>query len=59
MVTFKIEISRVEQALLMKILESFLADLRQEIAATKRETSDLHAEEISVKGLLKKVSEAI
>ncbi len=59
MVTFKLEISRVEQGLLMKILNSFLAELRQEIAATKRETSDLHAEEMSVNNLLKKVSEAV
>lgn len=57
-VTFTIEVSRVERGLLAKILDSYLADLRQEIAATKRDTSDLHAEERSVKELRKKVSEA-
>ena len=56
--TFTIEMSRVERALLAKILDSYLAELRQEIAATKRDTSDLHAEELSVKSLQKKVSEA-
>ena len=59
MVTFKLEISRVEQGLLMKILNSFLAELRRKRCSTKRETSDLHAEEMSVNNLLKKVSEAI
>ena len=58
MATFKIEISRVEKGLMTKVLTSFLAELRQEIAATKRDTSDLHAEELAVKGLLTKISEA-
>jgi hypothetical protein len=53
-----IEVNRVEQDLLMKILGSYLSELRQEIAATKRDTSDLHAEEISVRKLQKKVSDA-
>ena len=58
MVTFAIEIDRVEKGLLTKVLNSFLAELRQEIAATKRDTSDLHAEELSVKKLLAKLAEA-
>ena len=58
MLMLMIEVNRVEQDLLMKILDSYLSELRQEIAATKRDTSDLHAEEISVKKLQKKVSEA-
>jgi hypothetical protein len=58
MVTFAIEIDRVEKGLLTKVLNSFLAELRQEIAATKRDTADLHAEELAVKRLLAKLAEA-
>lgn len=56
--TLTIEIGRVEQGLLTKILDSYLSELRQEIAATKRDTLDLHVEEMAIKTLQKKVSEA-
>ncbi len=52
-----IEITPVEQDLLKKIIDSYLSELRLEIAATKRSTSPLHEEEELVKGLHKKVSE--
>jgi hypothetical protein len=53
----KIEVSVAERNLLKKILDSYLSELRQAIAATKRDTSHLHAEENLVKELQKKVSE--
>ncbi|HEU0199905.1 MAG TPA: hypothetical protein VFR86_05675 [Burkholderiaceae bacterium] len=53
-----IEVSLAERDLLKRILDSYLSELRQAIAATKRDTSNLHAEEDLVKDLQKKVSEA-
>jgi hypothetical protein len=53
-----IEVNTTERDLLKKILDSYLSELRQAIAATKRDTSPLHAEENMVNGLQKKVSEA-
>jgi hypothetical protein len=53
-----IELSLAERELLKKILESYLSELRHAIAATKRDTSNLHGEEDLVKALQKKVSEA-
>jgi hypothetical protein len=52
-----IELSLAERDLLKKILDSYLSELRQAIAATKRDTSPLHAEENLVNDLQKKVSE--
>ncbi len=52
-----IELSVAERDLLKKILASYLSELRQAIAATKRDTVPLHAEEDLVKELQKKVSE--
>ncbi len=52
-----IEVSVPERDLLKKILDSYLSELRQAIAATKRNTSLLHAEEDMVRELQKKVSE--
>ena len=52
-----IEVSVAERDLLKKILDSYLSELRHEIAATKRDTSPLHDEENLLKGLQKKVSE--
>jgi len=52
-----IEVNVAERDLLKKILGSYLAELRQAIAATKRDTSHLHAEEDLVKELHRKVSE--
>ncbi len=51
-----LELSSAERELLKKVLDSYLSELRQAIAATKRDTSPLHAEEDLVKGLQKKVS---
>ncbi len=51
-----IELTTQEQALLKKIIESYLSELRLEIVETKHDKSSLHEEEALVKGLLKKVS---
>jgi len=53
----KIEMSVAERDLLAKILDSYLAELRHEIAATKRDTSHLHDEENLVNELKRKLSE--
>jgi hypothetical protein len=50
-----IDLSVAERDLLKKILDSYLSELRQAIAATKRETSPLHAEENLIKEIQKKV----
>lgn len=46
-----IELSAAERSLLKKVLDSYLSELRQAIAATKRDTSPLHDEENLIKGL--------
>ena len=46
-----IELSTEERDLLKKILASYLSELRHTIAATKRGTSGLHAEEDMIKEL--------
>jgi len=51
------EVSLAERDLLKKILDSYLSELRQAIAATKRDTSPLHAEENLIKELQIKVSQ--
>lgn len=56
-IVMMIEVSVPERDLLKKILDSYLSELRQAIAATKRNTSLLHAEEDMVRELQKKVSE--
>jgi hypothetical protein len=53
-----IEVSVAERDLLKKILDSYLSELRQAIAATKRDTLSLHEEENLIKELQKKLSEA-
>ena len=53
-----IEMSAAERDLLRKVLESYLSELRQTIAATKRDTSPLHAEESLIKELQRKVAAA-
>ena len=52
-----LEVNAAERDQLKKMLDSYLSELRLEIAATKRSTSSLHEEEELVKGLQKKVSE--
>lgn len=50
-----IELSAAERDLLKKILASYLSELRHTIAATKRGTSGLHAEEDMINGLQAKI----
>jgi len=52
-----IQVSVAERDLLKKILDSYLSELRQEIAATKRDTLPMHGEENLIRELQKKVSE--
>jgi hypothetical protein len=52
-----IELSAAERDLLQKVLASYLSELRHEIAATKRDTSPLHAEENLLNDLKRKLSE--
>jgi hypothetical protein len=51
-----IEVSTSERDLLAKVLETHLSELRQEIAATKRDTSALHAEENVINDLQAKLA---
>ena len=51
-----IELSAAERSLLKKVLDSYLSELRQAIAATKRDTSPLHDEENMIKVLQQKLS---
>jgi len=51
-----IELSAAERSLLKKVLDSYLSELRQAIAATKRDTSPLHDEENMIKGLQQRLS---
>ena len=51
-----LEMSGDERNLLQKIIETYLSDLRQTIAATQRGTSSLHAEEEMINRLLRRVS---
>ena len=48
-----IDMTAGETALLKKILDSYLSELRLEIAATKHGTESLHAEEELIKTLQK------
>jgi hypothetical protein len=54
--TMTIELSAAERGLLRKVLDSYLSELRQAIAATKRDTSPLHDEENLIKALQQKLS---
>jgi hypothetical protein len=55
--TTALELSLEERQLLRKILDSYLAELRHSIAATKRDTSGLHSEESLIRTLQQKFSE--
>jgi hypothetical protein len=48
-----------ERDLQKKILDSYLSELRLDIAATKRETAPLHAEEKLIKELQSKLAQAM
>ncbi len=50
------EMSVAERDVVKKMIDSYLSELRLEIAATKRDTSSLHEEEELLKELQKKVS---
>ena len=54
-----IEFSMTERDLLKRILDSYLSELRQAIAATKRDTAALHAEERLINELQKKLTLAV
>jgi hypothetical protein len=50
------QVSTIERDLLKRVLDSYLSELRQAIAATKRDTGSLHAEEDLIRELQRKVS---
>jgi hypothetical protein len=50
-----IELNQAERDLLQKVIDTYLSELRQTIAATKRGTSTLHEEEELLKGLQTKL----
>jgi hypothetical protein len=54
-----LELSLAERDLLRKILESYVSELRHEIAATKRDTSQMHAEENLIRDLQAKLAGAV
>lgn len=54
----RLELSPAERDLLRKVLDSYLSELRQTIAATKRDTTTLHGEETLLKALQTKVAAA-
>jgi hypothetical protein len=53
-----IDLTVEERDLLMKILDSYVSELRLDIAATKRRTSPLHADEELINVLQRKLSQA-
>lgn len=53
-----IELDPSERDLLKKVLDAYLSELRHAVAATKRDTSGLHAEEDLIKALQRKVAAA-
>jgi hypothetical protein len=52
-----IELTIAERDLLNKVLDSYLSELRNEIAATKRDTAPLHAEEDLINELQARLSQ--
>jgi hypothetical protein len=53
-----IELSAAERNLLDRVIASYVSELRQAIAATKRDTSSLHEEENLLEALRKKLAAA-
>ena len=51
-----IDLTVAERDLLRKVLDSYLSELRAEIAATKRDTGRLHDEEAMINELQRKLS---
>jgi hypothetical protein len=51
-----IDLTLAECDLLRKVLDSYLSELRADIAATKRDTGRMHAEETMINELRRKLS---
>jgi len=51
-----IDLTLAECDLLRKVLDSYLSELRTDIAATKRDTGRMHAEETMINELQRKLS---
>jgi len=54
-----IDLTIAERDLLKKILDSYLAELRHDIAATKRDTATLHAEESLINELQRRLAQTM
>jgi hypothetical protein len=54
-----IDLTVAERDLLRKVLDSYLSELRHDIAATKRDTGGLHAEENLINELQTKLMQVI
>jgi hypothetical protein len=54
-----IDLTVAERDLLRKVLDSYLSELRHDIAATKRDTGALHAEENLINELQTKLMQVI
>ena len=51
-----IDLTVPECNLLRKVLDSYLSELRTDIAATKRDTGSMHSEEAMIKELPRKLA---
>ena len=51
-----VDLTAAECDLLRKVLDSYLSELRTDIAATKRDTGRMHAEETMINELQRKLS---
>lgn len=52
-----IDLTIAERDLLQKVLDSYLSELRADIAATKRDTASMHAEENAINELKRKLAQ--
>lgn len=57
--TMTIDLTVAECDLLKKVLDSYLSELRTEIAATKRATRELHEEETMIEEVQRKLAVTI
>jgi hypothetical protein len=53
-----VDLTVPERDLLRKVLDSYLSELRTDIAATKRDTASMHAEETMINELQRKLAAA-
>ena len=53
-----VDLTLAERDLLSKVLDSYLSELRTDIAATKRDTGRMHAEETMINELQRKLAAA-